>query len=252
MNRSFRASTALTALVLAGLTAPSAHAQLTYSNLTSFYAINFSDLTFGDIIVDHTVNYQVDGASGATDNPTISIYGDPNSFTWTASAGAGISNVSASIFTDTASATLTSDGTTGYASYDYLSYNSDGIVFVGVDPATSTVEALFDSTLPDSATPTLASEIDIILPGDWSTFGIGANDILPGSFFISSDYTVTNNFGYDPTFGDTFFQATYNGTGTAAPNVSFILQGVPEPGNVAMLAGLGLSGLGFAARRRKK
>jgi hypothetical protein len=252
MNRSFRASTALAAVAFVGVCGRPAQAQLTYSNQTNFYAIGFSDLTFGDATVAHEVDYQVDGANGATATPTVNIYGDVNSFHWNAFPGAGISGVSASIFTQTATATLTSNGMTGNAEYDYVSHNSDGIIFVGVNPVTSMTQMLFDSTNPDSTTPTTASEIDIILPGDWSTFGAGVHDILAGSFSISPDYTVTNNFGYDPTFGDTFFQAVYNGNGSAAPNVSFILNGVPEPSNVAMLAGLALSGLGFAVRLRRR
>jgi hypothetical protein len=73
------------------------------------------------------------------------------------------------------------------------------------------------------------------------TFTHGTNDALETVTF-GSDFTnlLSVSFGQDPPFNQ--FDNI---------RINFSSSAVPEPGSIALLAGMGLSGAGFLARRRK-
>ena len=256
--RSYQVSLALGAITIAGLSGQAAQAQFTYTSNNASYAVSFSDVTFADAQVQYDSSYNVTGNAG-TESKSFSIFGDLNSFFAT-----GVSPVSGGVFTvvnngttpiggfgnGTGTASLTKDGNAGAFDYGYNAYNGDQIISVGTFAGST--QMLFDSANPDSSELGSVNEVDISLPGNWSTFDSNTHQIADGSFAISSNYTITNNFVYESAFEQTFFSATLNPGATGTPNVSFILNGVPEPGNVAMLAGLGLTSVGFLARQRRR
>jgi hypothetical protein len=258
MNRSFRTSTALAALVLAGLSAPSARAQFTFTSINEQFTIDPLGVTAGyndfmDAYGIYDAYYTVSGPAGV-ETPTVSVYGDLSSFSadGTSDVAGGtlaVGNIATDPGNGTGSAQITKDGNDGTFHYTYNTYNGDSILAGGY--VGSTEYLLFDSSAPDTYGLGTPNEIDIALIGDWNwdgtvnydsapgvNFLLSGNSFVSGSLDINSAYTITN-FYTDPNFG--------GGIGT-----TYLTVAVPEPGNVAVLASLLLSGIGFAARRRRK
>lgn len=77
-----------------------------------------------------------------------------------------------------------------------------------------------------------------------------ADTFGPPTAFYTNVVTITEGDAYTPTAGQPGFV-----TGAGGP-VTYILnsdiESVPEPGSVAMLVGMGVTGAGFLVRRRRK
>ena len=130
----------------------------------------------------------------------------------------------------------------GNSHYSYASNAGQGLFTTAT---VNGVETLSLASAPaDLAGANTPYTLNVTLAGDWTTDGTGNQRIDAASFGLASNFTVTNNFTYDPTLGATFFSAKANG------NVGGSF--VPEPGNVALLVSMTFSGAAFALRRRKK
>lgn len=90
-------------------------------------------------------------------------------------------------------------------------------------------------TLPADGTPHLSSLFDVILPSDLSLY-VGLPTTFTGSFTLYGGPTPDdiNELGTQE------FTITLGGANPA-----------PEPGSLALLAGLSVSGIGLAARKRR-
>jgi hypothetical protein len=249
MNRSFRAGIALAALAFAGLVAPAANAQFSFTGGTEFFTIDPGGADFSGANGTYDAYYQVNGPAGAQ-SVTVPVFGDPTTFTadGTSNVAGGnltVSNVSDDPIAVTGSATIAKDNNEGSFHYGYLTGNGDGILIGGPD-LNGINHLLFDSSATDAYGLGLPDEIDIAILGQWSysgpvtyssdpglSFLLTGSSFEPGSLDINSRYHIVQ-FYTDPNLGATFLTVA-----------------VPEPGNVALLSGLALSGLGFAAGRRR-
>ncbi len=92
-------------------------------------------------------------------------------------------------------------------------------------------------------------------------YGVNFYDSTAGSFTLIGNNLTAANLGVGNIFGGTNYALSgtlKNGTNLSgyvlnlANGSTFTLQPVPEPGSVALLIGLGVTGAGWVARRRRQ
>ena len=244
MSRAFRAPVALAAtLALAAFSVRSVRADLNFNTEhDATYTLGITDpLTFsGTQLLYEAADTVTSTTAGSTGNYTVNLLGDASTFSWNGANGLTVSGVTTTA--STATATLTSDGTPGTSGYNYVSNDGQGFFSV------SGGKLFFNSGALDLAADGATLVESIGLEGSWTASsyatapGFGVSFDLNGSngtienLVIGDRLAVTNLFT-DSGLGFVRFDAT---------------AAVPEPGSVALFMSTILSGLGLAARRRRR
>ena len=211
-------------------------------------------------VVSHKSDYAFDGMNAQVDaydtyssptavtfSPQVSLYGDPATFTWDGSGALTVSNVTTNANTGLATLAITGSGNAlnpliGFSHYSYSSAVGQGLF--NVSTVGGNLRLALATSPPDLAGPFTPYTLNAIFLGNWSIDGTGPLQIDANSFAVTSNFTVTRNFLYDPTFDATFFSATAVVKGQSAF--------VPEPGSFALLGGMMASTGVFVLRRRRR
>jgi len=139
----------------------------------------------------------------------------------------------------------------------------------GGNPNPDSIAPLFQTTVPLASTPTINSPevpftlIDvsaagiIVTPGQVLTIALKnptGSAIPPWTLWRSGPATYTGGALYIQQQSDApnWRALVNNGTVQDLGFQTFVTAAVPEPGSVALLVGMGVSGAGFLARRRKQ
>ena len=244
MPRALRAYVALAAtLALTGFSVRAVRADLNFNTEhDATYTIGISDpLAFsGTQLLYNAADSVTATTPNTTGNYTVSLLGDAGTFSWTGANGLAVSNVTTTA--NTASATLISDGTPGTSGYNYVSNDGQGIFSV------SGGKLFFTGAPLDLMTSGATLVESIGLQGSWT---VASYTTAPG-FGVSFDLNGSNGTIENLVIGDRF-AVTNLFTDSGLGFVRFdATAAVPEPGSVALLAGLAVSGLGFAARLRRQ
>jgi hypothetical protein len=131
-------------------------------------------------------------------------------------------------------------------------------------PVTLTPTTLATGTTTDFSVTFAGDTFTFTGEGVTSTLGPGSDGPISSSnqwselgFLTDTAGDITVPGGALGTLSFSFTQSTFPALGPVTPGASFVTNvpitppGTPEPGNVAMLVGLGLSSAGFLIRRRR-
>lgn len=249
--------TAVAVLAIAGF---SQAAPLTIANFdqrTTVRNISFSDLSFADATDLVSTRFDIHGGIGDTGTFGFTGLGPPTTgFSVTGGAGVSISGVVPPNAAGTALFTATVVGLSDQR-INVLWLNQSGPPGQGFTLTHDTSSGFHTLVFSGGGGGFVRAGgqfvFSAMLPGNWSSLGtgVGQTEFLG----ISPDFTVTQNFSYQPATNTTVFEAINPNFNPSFPNVQahFVLHGapVPEPAS-AVLFLFGLAALGGVCVRRSR
>lgn len=252
----------LAAIALLTLSAIAAHADVARPHRLSEYDITFSDNTFNDANAHYTITSTVTSPNGQAQDYSVPLGLKALYQNLSITGDGGESVNSYSVSGTTATISNHNDGTTGHDifSYDtpaatqFTSQGTFGNTWIVRNDYGGNVGLEFQGGGTGLVDNSGEFDLKVLINGDWSSLGTG-----PGQtefVGLDSHWTVTDWFGYNSGTNTTEFDAYTNPYNGNNAGLDFILHSsapfpLPEPGTVAMLTGMALSGAVFLRRKRR-
>ena len=219
---------------------------------TADFEITFTDLTFADATIAYTQIGQLQGVAGDAMNFEVSTLPTAQNYTF-ATSGRVTSELTAQVANLYRYQLVSTGGTSEYryrysipiasdANSRFLQDDGWKLGF-GFNPIAS--QFSFQNTVF-----TLA----VLISGNWSSQGTNPGQVQ--FLGMNPNYTLNNNFVYNPQTNQTLFSISSNNWDGTSADVGFILNGqgaaaaaVPEP---TTMLGVGLGAIALSALRLKK